>query len=73
MTIRVTFLSMTHHVHTYVLCENRSSIHSLTLMHSVIKMCLNHNYALISQHHCIQVVLAGTWPDEEIVLYWSGG
>jgi len=31
-TFCVTFLSMTHHVRIYVLCENRSSIQSLVLM-----------------------------------------
>ena len=35
-TFRVTFLSVTHHVRTYVLCENRSSIQSLALMRSAI-------------------------------------
>ena len=35
-TFRVTFLSMTHHVRMYVLCENRSSIQSLALMRLAI-------------------------------------
>ena len=42
-TFRVTFLSVTHHVctyhaHTYVLCENRSSIQSLALMRSATRI-----------------------------------
>jgi len=31
-TFYVTFLSVTHHIRTYILCENISSIQSLTLM-----------------------------------------
>jgi len=41
-TFCVTFLS--HHVHTYVLCENRSSIQSLALMHSAISMKVTRHY-----------------------------
>ena len=36
-TFRMTFLSMTHHVRTYILCENRSLIQSLALMRSAMK------------------------------------
>ena len=45
-TFRITFLSVTHHVHTRtyirILCENRSSIQSLSLMRSAIstQLCL---------------------------------
>ena len=37
-TFRVTFLSVTHHVCTYVLCENRSSIQSLVLGNYIIPL-----------------------------------
>ena len=44
MAFRMKFLSVTHHVHThihtYILCENRSLIQSLVLMRSAI-MSLN--------------------------------
>jgi len=46
-TFRVTFLSVTHHVHThirtYVLGENRSSIQSLALMHSAMNQNIHHS------------------------------
>jgi len=35
-TFHLTFLSVTHHIRTYVLCETRSSIQSLALMCSAI-------------------------------------
>jgi len=48
-TFRVTFLSVTHHVRTYVLSENRSSIQSLALMRSAIRLDtdIKFNYAHI--------------------------
>jgi len=43
----MTFLSVTHHVctyvRTYVLCEKRSSIQSLALMHSAINAFGEHH------------------------------
>jgi len=40
MAFHMKFLSVTHHVrthvHTYILCENRSSIQILVVMHSAI-------------------------------------
>ena len=53
MTFHVTFLSVTHHVCTYVriyvLCENRSSIESLTLMCLVIiHLCAQCTFSTIN-------------------------
>ena len=49
-TFHVTFLRMTHHVRTYILSENRSSIQSLALMHSAINSVIDiYNYGFNSK------------------------
>ena len=44
-TFHMTFLSVTHHIRTYILCENRSSIQSISLMRSAtsspVEFCQN--------------------------------
>jgi len=47
-TFHVTFLSMTHHVRTYILGENRSLIQSLALMRSAIILLRDCYYLPIS-------------------------
>ena len=49
---RMTFLSVTHHVRmSYVLSENRSSIQSLTLMHSATIHCRHHKWSVQIKSH----------------------